>query len=82
MREQKIYLMDMATEAVMPVGRFVEPEDYTKGNGYWRCDIHCRWSPKGDMIGFNSTYKGNRQVYILNLDYKLKTTSFNKKHMS
>lgn len=70
MREQKIYLMDMATEAVMPLGRFVEPEDYTKGNGYWRCDIHCRWSPKGDMIGFNSTYTGSRQVYILNLDYK------------
>jgi hypothetical protein len=67
MREQKIYLMDMATETVMPLGRFVEPEDYTKGNGYYRCDIHCRWSPKGDMIGFNSTYTGSRQVYIFKL---------------
>jgi Tol biopolymer transport system component len=67
MREQKIYLMDMATGAVMSLGRFVEPEDYTKGNGYYRCDIHCRWSPKGDMIGFNSTCTGSRQVYILKL---------------
>ncbi len=70
MREQKIYLMDMLTEAVMPLGRYVEPEDYTKGNGYWRCDIHCRWSPKGDMIGFNSTRNGSRQVYIFKLAEK------------
>ena len=64
MREQKIYLMDMKTQAVMPLGRFVEPEEFT---GYWRCDIHCRWSPKGDMIGFNSTHSGSRQVYVYHL---------------
>ena len=64
LREQKIYLMDMATQSVLPLGRFVQPEEYTKGKGYWRCDIHCRWSPKGDMIGFNSTQNGSRQVYI------------------
>jgi len=63
-REQKIYLIDMKTECVMPVGRFIEPEEYT---GDWRCDIHCRWSPNGDMIGFNSTHSGKRQVYILKL---------------
>jgi hypothetical protein len=66
MREQKIYLMDMETEAVLPLGRFVEPEEYTSG---WRADIHCRWSPKGDMIGFNSTHTGSRQVYIMKLDF-------------
>ena len=67
LREQKIYLMDMDTQAVLPLGRFVEPEDYSSGKGYWRCDIHCRWSPKGDMIGFNSTQNGSRQVYIFKL---------------
>ncbi len=66
MREQKIYLMDMKTEAVFPVGRFVEPEEFRRG---WRCDIHCRWSPEGDIIGFNSTHTGSRQVYILNLTF-------------
>lgn len=65
LREQKIYLMDMATEAVLPLGRFVEPEEFT---GHWRCDIHCRWSPKGDMIGFNSTHTGSRQVYVIKLN--------------
>jgi len=64
LREQKIFLMDMKTEAVLSIGRFPEPKEYT---GLWRCDIHCRWSPKGDMIGFNSTHTGSRQVYILKL---------------
>jgi len=66
LREQKIYLMDMKTEAVISLGRFVQPQEF---NGFWRCDIHCRWSPDGNMIGFNSTYSGSRQVYIIRLDY-------------
>jgi hypothetical protein len=64
MREQKIYLMEMETEAVLPLGRFAQPQEYT---GFWRCDIHCRWSPEGDMIGFNSTHTGSRQVYVMYL---------------
>jgi len=63
-REQKIYLMDMKTEAVISLGRFVEPPEF---DGYWRCDIHCRWSPSGRIIGFNSTYTGSRQAYIFRL---------------
>jgi Tol biopolymer transport system component len=66
MREQKIYLMDMKTEAILPMGRFLEPEEFKGG---WRCDIHCRWSPQGNIIGFNSTHTGSRQVYILRLDF-------------
>lgn len=66
MREQKIYLMDMKTEIVKSLGRFVQP---AKFEGYWRCDIHCRWSPKGDLIGFNSTMSGSRQVYIFKLRF-------------
>jgi hypothetical protein len=66
LREQKIYLLDMKTQAVLPLGRFIQPEEF---NGFWRCDIHCRWSPKGDMIGFNSTHTGSRQVYIFKLSF-------------
>jgi hypothetical protein len=65
LREQKIYLMDMKTEAVLPLGRYVQPQEF---EGYWRCDIHCRWSPGGKMIGFNSTNSGSRQVYIFNFN--------------
>ena len=66
LREQKIYLMDMKSESVLSLGRFVEPEEF---EGYWRCDIHCRWSPSGRIIGFNSTNSGSRQVYIFRLSY-------------
>jgi hypothetical protein len=68
-REQKIYLMDMLSQAVLPLGRFIEPKEFTGDSGFWRCDLHCRWSPRGDMIGFNSTFSGSRQVYIINLFY-------------
>lgn len=64
-REQKIYLMDMNTESVYPIGRFRQPEAYTSG---WRCDIHSRWSPQGNIVGFNSTHSGSRQAYILKLE--------------
>ncbi len=66
--EQKIYLMDMKTQAVLYVGKFIEPKEYSD-KGKWRCDIHCRWSPKGDMIGFNSTNNGSRQVYMYKLTF-------------
>jgi hypothetical protein len=72
MREQKIYLMDMKTEAILPMGRFLEPEEFKGG---WRCDIHCRWSPQGNIIGFNSTHTGSRQVYILRLDFLINRPS-------
>ena len=66
LHEQKIYLMDMKTEAVLSLGRFVQPEEYKGG---WRCDIHCRWSPSGNFIGFNSTHSGKRQAYVMKLKY-------------
>jgi Tol biopolymer transport system component len=65
-REQKIYLMDMKTNAVRTLGQFVTPDSF---KGFWRCDIHCRWSPKGDMIGFNSVHTGSRQAYLLKLSF-------------
>ncbi len=66
LHEQKLYLMDMETEAVLSLGRFVEPPKFT---GHWRCDLHPRWSPRGDLIGFNSTYTGSRQVYFFKLTF-------------
>ena len=65
MKEQKIYLMDMKTEAVISLGRFQNDPAYKKD---WRCDIHCRWSPSGKIIGFNSTHNGTRQIYIFKLN--------------
>lgn len=66
LHEQKLFLMDMKTEATLPLGRFVEPPEFRK---HWRCDLHPRWSPNGDMIGFNSTFTGSRQVYAIKLNF-------------
>ena len=63
--EQKLILMDMSSEAVLSLGRFVEPAEFTSG---WRCDLHPRWSPDGSMIGFNSTCTGSRQAYMIKLN--------------
>jgi hypothetical protein len=65
--EQKLVLMDMSSEAVISLGRFVEPPEFTKG---WRCDLHPRWSPDGSLIGFNSTFTGSRQVYVAILNFE------------
>ena len=47
MNEQKIYLMDMNSEAVISLGRFQNNINYKKD---WRCDIHCRWSPSEKLL--------------------------------
>jgi hypothetical protein len=65
--EQKLYLMNMKTEAVLPLGRYVHPPVFRKNGKDAACDLHPRWSPKGDMIGFNSVRTGQRQAYIIKL---------------
>ena len=69
MNEQKIFMMDMKTQAVLSLGRFFEPEEFSGG---WRCDLHCRWSQNGDIIGFNSTRTGSRQAYIMRVNSRQK----------
>lgn len=68
-REQKLYLMDMKTEAVLPLGRYYHPEEYRGENGWTRCDLHPRWSPNGDILGVNSVFNGTRQVYIFRFEF-------------
>jgi hypothetical protein len=60
-RNQSVYLLNMQTDSVLTLGNFPEPETYSGG---WRADIHCRWSPKGNFIGFNSAHSGSRRVYM------------------
>jgi len=65
--EQKLYLMNMKTEAVLPMGRYIHPPEFRENGKDAQCDLHPRWSPKGDLIGFNSVTTGERQVYIIKL---------------
>jgi hypothetical protein len=65
--EEKIYLMNMETEAVLPLGRYHHPSVFRDNGKDAACDLHPRWSPNSDMIGFNSVTTGSRQVYIIKL---------------
>jgi len=65
--EQKLLLMNMKTEAVLPLGRYLHPTVFRKNGKDAQCDLHGRWSPKSDMIGFNSVNTGQRQAYIIKL---------------
>ena len=65
--EQRLYLMNMQTEAVLPLGRFHHPPEFREQGKAAACDLHPRWSPNGDMIGFNSVTSGERQVYVIEL---------------
>ncbi|MBS3771857.1 MAG: hypothetical protein KGY69_16520 [Bacteroidales bacterium] len=66
LREQQLFLMNMDNQAVLPLGRFHQPSEYRSG---WRCDLHPRWSPDSDMVGFNSTHSGLRQVYVIHFSH-------------
>jgi len=68
LHEQKLYLMDMKTQAALPLGRYLHPPEFRKNGKDAACDLHSRWSPKGDMIGFNSVTTGSRQAYIIKLN--------------
>ncbi len=64
-RMQYLYLLDMRTENVAPVGRFHEPETF---RDQFRCDLHPRWSRDSRRLCIDSTHGGTRQVYIVELD--------------
>jgi hypothetical protein len=65
-REQSIYLLNIKTDSVLTLGKYIEPAEFKDG---WRADIHCRWSASGKLIGFNSTHTGSRQVYVMTVNY-------------
>jgi len=65
--KRTLLLMNMANDAVMPLGRFFH--DPQKFSGPCRCDLHPRWNHSGDKLCFDSVHEGTRQVYIADLDF-------------
>lgn len=59
--DQNIYLIDMESNASFPLGKFVQAP---ANIAFLRSQIDCRWSPQGNLIGFNSAHSGKRQAYI------------------
>ena len=64
LRTQTLILVNVATNALFPLERFPELPKYRNS---WRCDLHPHWGPKSDVIAFNSSHEGSRQVYVIEL---------------
>jgi len=63
-RMRYLILYDTIANRAKIIGRFFSPWKY---DGYYRCDLHPRWSPDGKNISIDSTHEGFRGSYIVDL---------------
>lgn len=61
-RYQHLSLYKMATGEFLSLGSFFSPMKYF---GAERCDLHPRWSPRGNYICFDSAHDGARGLYVM-----------------
>jgi len=63
-RMRYLILFDTYTEKALILGKFFAP---WKFNGYYRCDLHPRWSSSGTKISIDSAHEGIRGTYIIDI---------------
>lgn len=64
-RNQTPYLYHVPSDRRIDLGSFYSPEDY---KGEWRCDLHPRFSPDGNLICIDSTHnETGRQLYLIDI---------------
>ena len=65
-------LYDTQNKKVIEIGRFFSPLKYS---GYYRCDLHPRWSPDGNYISIDSSHSGLRRHYIIDVSNIIKKSN-------
>jgi len=65
---QYLNLTNVATQNAYNIGRFYHS---SKQKGDYRCDLHPRWSDNGRFISVDSIHKGERNIFILDFEFKL-----------
>ena len=63
-REQDLLLFNRAENSVGKIASLYVPVKFT---GEFRCDLHPRWNPGGDMVCIDSSHRGERRICLLNL---------------
>lgn len=70
-RFEYIYLYHVPDGKITVIGKFDHPERYsvqTKGEPYWRCDLHPRISPDETKVTIDSVCnEKGRQIYLLDI---------------
>jgi len=61
-RDQHLYLANIKTGEVTELAALYSPFRY---RGQVRCDLHPRWDRQGSHICFDSTFQGQRSMYVL-----------------
>jgi len=59
-----LQLLDMREHRCFRIGDF---PGLPQLKGPLRCDLHPRWSPDGSRVCIDSTHKGSRQVYVIDV---------------
>lgn len=71
--KQTLYLYHEPTKKRIELGRFYEPVEFF---GEWRCDLHPRCSPDGQLVTFDSTHTGEgRQMFMMDIRQQLQLNS-------
>ena len=55
-----LYLYDTVRKSASVLA---EVYSHPVANGDYRCDLHARWSPDGNLISFDTTHNGRREIY-------------------
>lgn len=61
---QKLMLYNPCEDRLVEIGRFYSKPEL---RGEIRCDLHPRWSRRGDRICIDSTHEGTRQMYVIDV---------------
>lgn len=61
-RDQHLYIVDIESKEILEVAKLYSPDKFT---GQVRCDLHPRWDRDGKYICVDSSFKGKRNLVIL-----------------
>lgn len=63
-RKRQLFLFNEKTEEVVDLGGYYADAKY---DGFFRTDLHPRWSRDGRLITFDSIHEGPRQTYMIDV---------------
>jgi hypothetical protein len=62
--EREVWIYDLDDELRIDIASFRSPLQYSGAN---RCDLHPRWSSKGNFIAIDTAHNGYRQIALLDV---------------